>query len=288
MAKAFFRFLRGELNGFYIQSIQNMMNELSAEDKKFFYDFYKMQFEQGKIDNTTLYNLGRFAGIFLPRLPQEEIRSAVRMTESEYDEQLAYEFSERGLFKPEDEDFVFEQKVIDDTGLPDINTLATESQRSSLIGTETPEGYISEDTLNMKNDEVFDSEGNVRPEVILNSPPQGKAYSEFYSDDFLFLSEGDKDNVPVSFSVFLDLFKAIQYIRYNGAVLTGLVKIIEILCPNGFVTIDSLIAQADGKYVVVTYITDFSVDINLKQDRINLLLYVVRMKFPQVRMAESL
>ena len=97
-----------------------------------------------------------------------------------------------------------------------------------------------------------------------------------------------KEKAFQSINVFLDLFKAIQYIRYNGAVLTGLVKIIEILCPNGFVTIDSLIAQADGKYVVVTYITDFSVDINLKQDRINLLLYVVRMKFPQVRMAESL
>ena len=34
MAKAFFRFLRGELNGFYIQSIQNMMNELSTEEKQ--------------------------------------------------------------------------------------------------------------------------------------------------------------------------------------------------------------------------------------------------------------
>lgn len=288
MAKALFRFLRGELNGFYIQSINTMMNDITKETKQFFFDFYKMQFEQGKIDDVTLYNLGRFAGIFLPRLPQEAIRSAVRMTESEYDEQLQYEFSERGLFKPADEDFVFEQKVIDDTGLPDINTLATENQRSSLIGTETEEGYISEDTLRMKNNEVFDDDGNVRPEVILSSPPENKAYSEFYGDDFLLLSEGENDNVPISFSVFFDLFKAIQYIRYNGAVLTGLVRIIEILCPEGLVTIDSIAVSEDGRSVVVSYSTDFSVDINLKQDRINLMLYVAQMKFVQVRMTESL
>jgi len=40
--------------------------------------------------------------------------------------------------------------------------------------------------------------------------------------------------------------------------------------------------------LLVSYSTDFSVDIDLKQDRINMLLYVVRMKFPQVQMTESL
>ena len=129
MAKALFRFLRGELNGFYLQAMNNVMNDITQETKQFLLDFYSLQFEKGKIDEQTLYNLGRFAGIYLPRVPQGEMQTIVRMTESEYDESLHYEFSERGIYKTDDEDFEFEQKVIDDTGLPDINTLATETKR---------------------------------------------------------------------------------------------------------------------------------------------------------------
>lgn len=283
MAKALFRFLRGELNGFYIQSIQNMMNDLSAEEKQFFFDFYKLQFEEGKIDSATLYNLGRFAGIYLPRIPKEEIRSAVRMTESEYDEQLQYEFSERGLFKTEDEYFEFEQKVIDDTGLPDINTLATDRKRSSLVGDESVVGYIAEDET-----DVIDDNGDVRPSKVLPEPPANKAYSDYYGNKFLFLNEGDTDYLPVSFGVFFDLFKAIQYVRYNGAVITGLARITEILCPEGLVTIDSISVSDNKRSIIVRYTTDLTVDIDLKQDRINMLLYVVRMKFTTVQMTESL
>ena len=283
MAKAFFRFLRGELNGFYIQSINSMMNDLSEETKRFLFDFYKMQFEQGKIDATTLYNLGRFAGIYLPRIPQEEARSALRMTESEYDEQLDYEFSERGLFKTAEENFEFVQKVVDDTGLPDINTLATEAKRSSLVGTESALGYIAEDEM-----DVLDDEGSVRPSKILQEPPEDKAYSDFYGNQFLFLSEGEPSYLPVSYGVFFALFEALQYIRYNGAVITGLARIIEIICPERLLVIDSIEVSDNGRSIIVRYTTDLTVDIDLKQDRINMLLYVTRMKFTQVQMTESL
>lgn len=283
MAKALFRFLRGELNGFYLQSINTMMNNLSVEQRRFFFDFYRMQFEQGRISNETLANLGRFAGIYLPRIPQEEARSATRMTESEYDEQLDYEFSERGLFKTQDEDFEFVQKVVDDTGLPDINTLATEEKRSTLVGTETPLGYISEDT-----EDVLDDSGNVVPEAILPAPPSGKAYSEFYGNKFLFLSEGETVMLPVSYDVFLPLFKAIQYARYNGSTLSALTKIIEVLCPYGLVKINSIYVANTNNFIYVSYTTDLTVDIDLKQDRINMLLYVIRIKFPQIQMTESL
>ena len=283
MSKAIFRFLRGELNGFYIQSIQNMMNALTEEDKLFFYNFSVMQFEQGQIDSHTLYNLGKFAGIYIPRVPREETRSSMRLTESEYDEQLHYEFSERGLFKTEEEDFEFVQKTLDDSGLPDINTLATSTKRSSLVGDEYVAGYIAEDET-----DVVDEEGNVKPTKVLPSPPENKAYSDFYSNDFLFLAEGDVSYLPISYGMFFDLFKAMQYIRYNGAVITALVRIVSILCPEGLVIIDSLEVGDDNASIVVTYTTDLTVDVDLKQDRINVLLYVINMKFPQVKMTESL
>lgn len=283
MAKALFRFLRGELNGFYLTNINAMMNNVTEEERKFFIDFALMQFEHGKIDSTTLYNLGKFAGIYLPRIPQSEALSDVRMTESEYNEQLDYEFSERGLLKTEDETFEFVQEVIDDTGLPDINTLATTTKRSSLVGDETVEGYISENETDVRDDN-----GNVKPDKISTTPPQDEAYSDFFGNKFLFLSEAEVSLLPVSYNIFLELFKAIQYVRYNGGTISSLARIIEILCPEGLVTIDSIVVSDNKKQFIISYTTDMDVEINLKQDRINVLLYIIDMKFPLVRMVENL
>lgn len=283
MAKAFFRFLRGELNGFYLTNLYATLNSVTEEEKQFFIDFAKIQFEEGKIDSETLYNLGRFAGIYLPRIAKEETKSSVRMTESEYDEQLDYEFSERGLLKTEDEEFEFVQKVIDDTGLPDINTLATDTKRSSLVGDEQVEGYIADDET-----DVVDDNGNVRPSKILSEPPENQAYSDFYSNDFTFLVEGDRTFLPVSYSIFMELFKAMQYVRYNGGTVKSLARIFEVLCPEGLATLDSIDVSQDNTRWIVSYSTDFTVDINYKQDRLNILLYVVKMKFPQVQMTEIL
>lgn len=259
------------------------MNNVTEADRKFFIDFARIQFEEGRIDSETLYNLGRFAGIYLPRMPQSESRSDIRMTESEYNEQLDYQFSERGLFKTTDETFEFEQEVIDDTGLPDINTLATDTKRSSLVGDETVEGYISDSETNVRDDD-----GNVKPEKVSSNPPQSGAYSDFYGNQFTFLSEAETEFLPVSFGVFFALFKAIQYVRYNGGNIQSLARIVEIICPEGLVTINGITVASDNKRWIVSYSTDLDVDINLKQDRISMMLYIVNMKFPQIIMSEEL
>ena len=49
MSKAFFRFLRGELNGFYLKSIYNTLNESTKYTKAFLMDFNNMQFKKGMI-----------------------------------------------------------------------------------------------------------------------------------------------------------------------------------------------------------------------------------------------
>lgn len=283
MSKAFFRFLRGELNGFYITSLHNTLNKISNEHKAFFIGFANQQLESGKISAETLNNLGKFAGIFLPRVSKEEAVASIRLTESEYDESLHYEFSERGLFKTEEENFEFEQKVIDDTGLPDINTLATDTKRSSLVGDETVQGYIAESET-----DVFDEEtGNVLPSAVSDTPPQDEAYSDYYSDKFLFLSDSEPVYAPLSSSMFLELFKAMQTVRYSGASLKSLVKITEILCPDGLLKIDSITLNSNNRGYIVRYTVDFYSDISTKQDRINLWLYVVRIKFPQIKTMET-
>ena len=155
MSKALFRFLRGEINGFYLTNIYNSLNVYSEDIKKFFIDFQAQQFELGKISDETLYNLGKFASVFLPRRPVAVSKASLYMTRSHKVDGV--EFSERGLYNTENEtfDFVHTDPSIE---TPDINTLATSTDRSSLVGDETAQGYISESET-----DVLDDEGNVKP-----------------------------------------------------------------------------------------------------------------------------
>lgn len=279
MAKEFFRFLRGELNGFYINSINNAVIKLTDENKKGLIQFGQQQFEADKMDSATLYNLGRFACVKLPRKPTSEAKTSLYMTESHI--VGGKEFSERGLFRTESEDFYF---VHTDESIttPDINTLASETERSSLVGDEPVLGYISEDEK-----DVIDDEGNVRPDKVLSEPPVGKAYSNYYGNDFLFLAEGGVTYESISFSLYIELFKALQWIRYNSVSLASLVRIINILCPDGLVLITNLEVASNKKVINVFYDYDESVMVQNKEQRLALLQYIISLKFKQVRFVEA-
>lgn len=279
MAKAFFRFLRGELNGYYVTRIQQVCNELSKEYKDFLVEFAGQQFERGKIDATTLNNLGKFAGIFLPRVSKEEASTSIRLDESEYDSQLDYEFSERGLFRPANEDFVFEQKTLDDTGLPDINTLATTSKRSSMVEAgKQVAGYIPDDEV-----DIF-ADGVIVPSAIQPIPPENQAYNDFYDNTFVFLSDSLPSYESLSPDVFLELFKALQTVRYRGMSVVALVKITNILCPLGLVRIAGITAGTN--LWTLSYHIDMTVETGNQQDRINMWTYILKIKFPQVVLLE--
>ena len=278
MAKALFRFLRGELNGFYITSLHNSLNEYSEDIKKFLIEFKNQQFESSKISNETLYNLGKFASVFLPRRPVADSRTSLYMTDSHVVD--GTEFSERGLFNINTESFEF---VHTDPAVetPDINTLATSAKRSSLVGDESVAGYISSEET-----DVLDDEGKVRPEKVLPAPPEGVAYSEYYGDKFLYLSEGDTVYESISPDLFIELFKALQWIRYNGDSIASLVRIISVLCPEGLVTIDHTGVSADGKAIQVHYVYDAESPVTDKESRLALLEYLVNLKFKQTVLVE--
>ena len=246
MSKALFRFLRGELNGYWITNIHNSLNEYSKDIKKFFVDWQNQQFAPGEISNETLYNIGKFASVFLPRRPVADSRTSLYMTDSH--EVDGEEFSERGLFNTDTESFEF---VHTDPSIetPDINTLATATKRSSLVGDEQEVGYISSEET-----DVLDDEGKVRPEKVLPSPPENVAYSEYYGDSFLYLSEGNTVYESISPVLFMELFKALQWIRYNGSSIASLVLIISILCPESLVQIDHTEVSADGRAILVYYV----------------------------------
>ena len=276
MSKALFRWLRGELNGYYINNINQSCNEYAFYIHSFFGERSGMQFEHDKIDNKDLQGLGKFAGVFLPRITVTESRSSLRMTEGELNAQNE-EISESGLYNSEEEKFDFSKR--EEAG--DINNYATTELRSSLIGNDdTIKGYISSEET-----DVLDEEGFVKDRAISSIPPSGVAYTEFYGNQFLFLSEAELTFETPEKKLFIELFKAMQYIRYNGESLHSLCKLISILCPDGLVNINS-IQTVDNKFYMF-YTFDNEVDIDHKQQRLSLLLYIISIKFPQIIASEE-
>ena len=274
MAKAFFRWLRGELNGFYVTNINGALNESTKDIKDFLSEFKAQQFEKGKISDKNLYGLGKFAGIFLPRVSKTESSASFRMTESFVVD--GFECSERGLFNIAVENFSFFPET------DDINLLAKPSQRSSMVGDETLIGYISSEETNVLDDNV-----QVRREKISATPPEGVAYSDYYGDQFMFLSEAETTYENLEPSLYMELFKALQWIRYNGVSIKSLGRIASLICPDGLVKLGRVETASDGKHWNVYYDYDDTADVPLKQQRLNLLEFIVNLKFVQVSLVEN-
>ena len=276
MAKAIFRWLRGELNGYYLTTLNKCFEKHATYLKDFIHQRSSIQMEKDKIDTESLQGLGTFAGIFLPRLAKSESMASLRMTESSLESGTATEESESGLFNVDDESFDFSYANTS----PDINDNATVDKRSSLVGNEATLGYISQDA-----EDVLDDNGRVRADVVSSTPPADKAYSDFHGNQFLFLSEAQTTYEALSKNLYLELFKAMQWIRYNGISLESLRRVVEIVCPNGLLKLDDVISL--GKIIFVYYTYDADVEVPLKSQRLDLLTYIVKIKFPQVQLVES-
>ena len=278
MSKEFFRFLRGELNGFYITQINSALNKFVQDVKEFVLEFNTQQFNP-TMNSTTLFNLGKFAGIFLPRLSSSESRTGFRLSDSNIVDGV--EYSERGLFNTDTE--IFEYKHTNQNpDLPDINTLSTEKLRTSLLGDESVKGYISANET-----DVLDDNGLVRPEKVLSKPPTGEAYNNFYGNNFMFLADVITTYKNLSSSLYYDLFVVLQWIRYNGASVESLCAVIKTLCPNGLVLINRIEVSADETRLIVYYKYNENADVNLKAQRIYLLQYIVDIKFLSVVLTEE-
>ena len=278
MSKSFFRYLRGEINGYYLNNMHNVMEKEIKSIKDFFSVFYNMQFELGKITSETLFNIGKFASIFLPRRTLSESVTSLYMTDSVV--LNGTEHSESGLYNTESEQFNF--YILQDDPTEDVNYFSTETKRSSLVGNEEVKGYISEDA-----EDVLDMNGKVRESVILPSPPSSGAYSEFYGNNFLFLSEGVISYAPISPSLYIELYKAMQYIRYNGVSIKSLCKIVSVLCPDGLIKIDHLEVSSNKKNIYVYYYYDSASLVSRKEQRVTLLEYIINLKFKQIQLVEN-
>jgi len=276
MSKALFRFLRGELNGYYVTRLNDLLNASTKDIKTFFCDFQAQQFELGKISLETLYNLGKFASIFLLRLKSAETMTALYLTDSFIKD--GYEFSERGLYNVPLEQFEFFHTE-DDSGAyfvfvrttqeqyeDDIDTLTDYRKRATMVGDVAVQGYISSEAT-----DIFDSVGNVKPEFILATPPSGVAYSEFYGDNFLYLSEGDDSEADNLIRWRLSESEVVDGVEYSER---GLFIVPSALFPDiNTLATNELRSSLVGDEEVIGYISESETDVldeegNVKPEKI--------------------
>lgn len=236
--KAFFRFLRGELNGFYVQKLNAVNNLFSDSIKNFLSHFANMQFvteteakdSEVPIDNAMIKGIGVIAGAFPPYVMQESLSSALRFTGSHIVN--GKEYSERGLYNVEGQAFNF-IRTDEQEYTSDINTQATSAERSSLVEADRePIGYFPE------GETVIRDDGSIDYSKLMLSPRPNHADAPFYGDIFLYLSETYPVLGITDMQVMLYVIKAMQWVRYNGMNIASLTEFAKIICPDFLFIID--------------------------------------------------
>lgn len=293
MAKALFRFLRGELNGFYLQNFYMSLNEITSDMRDFLSRWERMVFKSSEnltedelsVPKDIARGLGTFAGVFLPYVEQDSRVGSVRFTLS--NRVSGVEYSERGLFDLSKESFDFFRTDRKEYST-DINSLANSMLRSTLVESGAPvKGYILEGIEILRDDGTVDESKLVNYEQI---PKDGEgnpsvAYVPYYGNQYLYLSEKSPIRSTVSINVFIELVKAMQWVRYNGASVASLCKFAKVLCPDYLFMFDF---DWDTQYAksVLEYGIDPDLETPNKLMRSNVFKLMANLKFPQIEFRE--
>lgn len=283
--KAFFRFLRGELNGFYVQRLNEANNLFSRATKDFLSYFSRMQFktedelEEGEtaIDNAMIKGIGIIAGAFSPYVLQESLASALRFTGSHIVN--GKEYSERGLYNMDGQAFHF-VRTDEQEYSTDINTLASPENRSSLVEDgRAPVGYFPEGVNVIKED------GSLDYSKLLQSPRPGHADAPFYGEDFLYLSENYLVLAITSMKVMLYVIEAMQWVRHNGMNIASLAQFANIVCPDFLFILD-----IDWTELYAHGVVEYGIDEEyMAKDKLlkeNLFKFLSRKKFSQLAFSQ--
>lgn len=280
MSKEFFRFLRGELNGFYIKNLYESCNKFISATKSFLTDYQHMQFKTldevtGKetpIRSQDLEGISVFTGAFPPYVWQESLIGSVRFTSSKKVNDV--EYSERGLFSPTEEVFRF-VRTDEHEYNTDINILADSENRSTVVEPgRQPLGYMPEGEYVIKED------GTIDETKLLPAPRPGHADAPYYGNSFLFLAEESPVLAITSDSVLVYVIRAMQWIRYNGMSIASLAKFAHIICPD-FLFITSIDWDSHYAYATVSYGIDEDVEAEDKLMREQLFALLAGKKLAQ-------
>lgn len=271
IAKAFFRYLRGELlNGFYIRSLNLIANKTGsmAKIKAEFLYWMNIQFNSGNplyvMRDRDIENIAKVAGILSVRALTDYLVGWFRLSESFIVE--GKERSERGLLNQADGVLNY-VRTGSDNYATDISTLATEELRMSLIpeGLE-PIGYIWGDSASVLLDTGF-----VDEDLLHEFPPAGYVYNAetgrwdwpfdysispppiyapWYGNKYMALTTTYFTPVNLPDTILTYLLETQQMIKYNGLGLLYLLKATEQIIPD--LVTDLKLELCDG-YELTSY-----------------------------------
>lgn len=299
--KAFFRFLRGELNGFYLSRLSSMANKAFGDRADFLNKYARMQWKTEEqctgnevpIPHDQMRGICTVAGVFPPYAAQDSLLGSLRFTSSHKVDGV--EYSERGLLDTERESFQF-VRTDGKEYTTDINTLASDSRRTSVVepGAQLL-GFFRE------GDPVITTEGKVNTSYLykFDGTPeeqyakaaeffaaQGKAYSPYYGSKYLFLAEESPIVAMTGDSVLIEIMKAAQYVRYNGTSLASLSMFARTLCPS-FLFILRIEWSKEQPYSLVYYGIDEEYSYEDKLLRGEVFKLISAWKFKQFVFMES-
>jgi hypothetical protein len=274
--KKLFRFLRGELNGFYIKNISYCLNNVTRDIEVLLKYFWRMQLKNPEevtadelpISEIDLLGLGRFAGIFMPTVTADSTSGSIRLSNPIIVEGINY--SERGLFERFRERWTYfrtNQNIYTD----DISTLATRDMQAGFVPEGQPIlGYI-EEGVNM-----FDENGYIIDSLILPSPPVGKAYTPYYGEKFMHLAEVFTVIQELGYDTYMNLFTNMQYILYNGVNIRSFLRITESLVSD---YVENITIEADTNRYIVEYTLNNDAEVESRIKRLFAWQYIIKQTY---------
>jgi hypothetical protein len=274
--KKIFRFLRGELNGFYIKNISYCLNNVTRDIEELLKYFWRVQFKDPTevtdkelpISEHDLLGIGRFAGIFMPNITADSTSGSFRLSNAHIVRGVNY--SERGLFERFKEDWTY-FRTNQNTYTDDISTLATRDMQTGFVPEGQPIlGYIEEGV------DMFDENGYIRTDLILPSPPVGKAYSPYYGEQFMHLAEVFTLIQELGYDTYMTLFTNMQYIMYNGVNVRSFLRITDSLVSD---YVENITIEADTNRYIVEYTLNHESEIDNRIKRLFAWQYIIKQTY---------
>jgi hypothetical protein len=274
--KKIFRFLRGELNGFYIKNISYCLNNVTRDIEELLKYFWRVQFKDPTevtdkelpISEHDLLGIGRFAGIFMPNITADSTSGSLRFSNAHIIDGINY--SERGLFERFKEDWTY-FRTNQNTYTDDISTLATRDMQTGFVPEGQPIlGYIEEGV------DMIDENGYIRTDLILPSPPVGKAYSPYYGEQFMHLAEVFTLIQELGYDTYMTLFTNMQYIMYNGVNVRSFLRITDSLVSD---YVENITIEADTNRYIVEYTLNHESEIDNRIKRLFAWQYIIKQTY---------
>jgi hypothetical protein len=229
----FFRFLTGEINGFYLRAIHDILNEYSSDIYETLCYMSLVQFyleDEGvpvgtiPIADSDVKGIAAIAGVFNQYVSAESNKGSILFTSSKIVD--GYEYSDRALYNMPTESFKF-VRTNQDIYASDIVTLSSPTLRASLVPEGTPViGYIAEDAV------FFNADGSINTSAISPTPPVGKAYYPYYGENYLFLAETFLVEAYLDPLTFKKMLETYQVVRYNGPNIKSILDATSIICED--------------------------------------------------------